>query len=229
MVEVMTASEDASPDASQNPWLSISAEDYEAHMGAAGAQQLKFLSEVFKNHLDEVRPETVAVLGCATGNGFEHIQAEVTKLVVGIDINSEYINVARDRFRERSWNLQLFCSDIKNIELEPRSFDLVSCALFFEHVEPSLVVAKALRWLKARGVLSTVIQLPSDTGKSVSDTGIESIKVLEPVTKLVAPDTVTDLAESAGLQLENATTTTLETGKSFRVLTYRMKSQGTGP
>ena len=216
----MTTLDELSP----NPWLSIPAADYEAHMGPAGAQQLEFLSEVFKNQLDNVRPETVAVLGCATGNGFEHIQAEVTNLVVGIDINPEYLDVARERFKEQSWDLQLFCSDIKNIELEPRSFDLVSCGLFFEHADPSMVIAKVFRWLKPRGVLSTVVQLPSDTGESVSDTGIKSVKLLEPVAKLVAPDILTDLAESAGLQLQNATTTTLSTGKSFRVLTYRMKA-----
>ena len=209
---------------STSPWLSIPAADYEAHMGPAGTQQLKLLSDVFKNQLAEVRPEAVAVLGCATGNGFEHVRAEVTNLVVGIDINPEYVDVARERFGKRDWDLQLFCSDIRNIELEPRSFDLVSCSLFFEHSDPPLVIAKAFRWLKPRGVLSTVVQLPSETGRSVSDTAIKSVRALEPVAKLVEPNTLTDLAQSAGFTLQNAATTTLATGKSFRVLSYRMKA-----
>ena len=86
------------------------------------------------------------------------------------------------------------------------------------------MIAKVFRWLKPRGVLSTVVQLQSDTGESVSDTGVESMKVLEPFAKLVAPEFLTELAESAGFQLQNATTTTLKTGKSFRVLTYRMRA-----
>jgi len=193
-------------------------------MGESGAQQLEFLSAVFKDVLDEFRPEAVAVLGCATGNGFEHIQNDITKLLVGIDFNPEYVDTARHRFSGLIPELQLFCSDIMSIELEPRSFDLVSSGLFFEHVDPKSVIAKVFRWLKPGGVLTTVLQLPSKTGESVSDTGIESMKVLEPVAKLVAPELLTDLAESAGFHLQNAKTVTLNTGKSFRVLVYRLKA-----
>ena len=193
-------------------------------MGKSGAQQLEFLSEVFKNLLEEFRPERVVVLGCATGNGFEHIQTDITKLLVGIDINPEYLDIARHRFSESIPDLQLFCSDIRNLELESRSLDLVSCGLFFEHVDPKLVVAKVFRWLKPGGVFATVLQLPSKTGETVSGTGIESMKLLESVAELVAPEFLTELAESAGFHLLDVKTVTLETGKSFRVLTYRLKS-----
>jgi len=192
-------------------------------MGSSGAQQLALLSSAFKELLDRYRPAKVAVLGCATGNGFEHVQADVTQLLVGIDINPEYIDVARDRFERRIPNLQLYCSDIKNIVLQPRTLDLVSCGLFFEHVDPKLVIAKVFRWLKPGGVFGTVLQLPSETGRSVSDTTIESVKALEPVARLVDPKTLDHLAESAGFRLLDGKTVTLEVGKSFRVLVYRLE------
>lgn len=207
----------------RNPWQTIPASDYEAHMGDSGAKQLTLLSVAFKDLLDEFRPEHVAVLGCATGNGFEHVQTDVTELLVGVDINSEYLDVARTRFANKLPNLQLVCSDISNIEIEPRSLDLVSCGLFFEHVDPQLVISKVYRWLKPGGILGTIVQLPSETGLSVEDTGIESVKALEPVSRLVDPETLSEMAETAGFVEIEAKTKTLETGKSFRVLVYRLK------
>ena len=208
----------------KNPWLSIPASDYETHMGESGARQLSMLSEVFKNLLDEFSPESVAVLGCATGNGFEHIRAEITRLLVGVDINPKYLEVARQRHCENIPGMQLFCSDIKNIELAPRSFDLVSCGLFFEHTDPELVVAKAFRWLKPGGVLGTVLQLANDSGNTVTDTGVDSIRSLESVTRLVSPDQLTQYAEKAGFRLLSKERLDLDTGKSFNTLVYRMKS-----
>ena len=208
----------------RNPWLSIPASDYEAHMGENGANQLPLLSKAFKDLLDEFRPESVAVLGCATGNGFEHVEADVTGLLVGIDINPEYLDVARSRFEAKIPNLQLFCSDVSKIVLEPRTIDLVSCGLFFEHVDPELVIAKVLRWLKPGGVFGTVVQLSSATGRSVADTGIESVKALESSARLIDPQLLRDLAEKAGFHQLETKTVALETGTSFQVLVYRLKS-----
>lgn len=208
----------------RNPWLSIPASDYEAHMGDSGARQLTFLGDAFKTVLDTYEPRRVAVLGCATGNGFEHVRPDDTELLVGIDINPEYVDVARSRFQDEIPNMQLFCSDITNIELEPRSMDLVWCGLFFEHVDPKLVVAKVFRWMRQGGVLGTVLQLQPESGSSVSDTGIESMKQLEPVSQLIEPKVLTDIAQSAGFLEEVAKTVTLDTGQSFRLLTYRLVS-----
>ena len=81
-----------------NPWLTISAEDYEAHMASPEVGQLQVLNQLFKVVLEEHRPESMAVLGCSTGNGFEHIDPSTTRRVVGIDINPSYLAVARKRF-----------------------------------------------------------------------------------------------------------------------------------
>ena len=71
-----------------NPWLSIPLEDYEGHMGSAGVRQLTVLAELFKSALDRCRPESVALLGVAGGNGLEQIDCAATKSIVGVDINS---------------------------------------------------------------------------------------------------------------------------------------------
>jgi hypothetical protein len=70
-----------------NPWLSISLEDYETHMGSEGVRQLSISAELFKCALDCCLPESVAVLGVAGGNGLEQIDCTAIKRIVGVDIN----------------------------------------------------------------------------------------------------------------------------------------------
>jgi len=70
-----------------NPWHTIQAEDYEGHMASPDVGQLQVLNKLFKTVLEEQRPVSVAILGCSTGNGFEHIDTAITRRVVGIDIN----------------------------------------------------------------------------------------------------------------------------------------------
>jgi hypothetical protein len=58
-----------------NPWLSIPAADYEAHMADPAVRQTPFLDAVFARALAAHRPQTVAILGCATGTGLGHLAA----------------------------------------------------------------------------------------------------------------------------------------------------------
>ena len=167
-----------------NPWLSIPAVDYEGHMGSPGVGQLQFLSRVFGELLAEVDPASIAVLGCATGNGFEHVRPERVRRLVGLDINREYIEVCRERYAAKIPGLELVCADLSSFELEPASMDLVHAALFLEYVDPAAVVEKASRWMRPPGLLTVVLQRPSAKGGTVSETGYTSLKILEPVINL---------------------------------------------
>ena len=75
----------------KNPWLSIPIDDYEGHMGSPAVAQLQPLSELFAGVLASSRPKSLAVFGCAAGNGFEHIDPSITERVVGVDINPAYL------------------------------------------------------------------------------------------------------------------------------------------
>ena len=79
-----------------NPWLGIPAADYEGHMGDPRVAQLRLLGDVFEESLREFRPAAVVVPGCATGNGFERIDPAATRRIVGIDINPEFLALARN-------------------------------------------------------------------------------------------------------------------------------------
>ena len=74
--ERISTPEGVKEQAMTNPWLTIPAEDYEAHMASPEVGQLQVLNQLFKMVLEEHRPESLAVLGCSTGNGFEHIDPQ---------------------------------------------------------------------------------------------------------------------------------------------------------
>ncbi len=218
----MTASDD--PEVS--PWLTIPWEDYEGHMGSPSVGQLQMLNEVLADVLREERPRALAVLGCATGNGFEHLDPQVTRLALGIDLNPNYLAVARRRFGRNLPGLLLVCGDLARFELAPGSLDLVHAALVLEYVEPHLVIRRAARWLRPGGTLAVVLQPSSECSGKVSATSFASLRCLEGVMRLVEPAVVRALALQAGLVEVKAETLVLESGKSFFLARYRSPAAG---
>jgi len=55
----------------EQPWLQVTLQDYEGHMGASGVGQLAPLADLFAEALAFCRPRSVAI--------------------VGIDINADYL------------------------------------------------------------------------------------------------------------------------------------------
>lgn len=190
-------------------------------MASAEVGQLQFLSRVFGSLLERYRPRRLAVVGCATGNGFEHVDPAVTRAVIGIDIHPGYLAVLRSRFGGKIPGMELRCEDVADCVLPPGSLDLVHCALVFEYVDPSIVVDRLVSWLSPGGVLSAVLQIESSGHESVTPTAFRSLERLGPVMRLVSPAKLGRLAARAGLECEESCVETLESGKRFHVGVYR--------
>jgi len=69
-------------------------------MSSPSVKQAQFLNRIFKEALTAFAPRSVAVPGCATGNGFEHIDSAITEQMIGIDINPESLAALHSRFCE---------------------------------------------------------------------------------------------------------------------------------
>jgi ubiquinone/menaquinone biosynthesis C-methylase UbiE len=207
-----------------SPWLSVPAADYEGHMGSPGVRQLEFLSRVFGELMTEYAPESLLLLGCATGNGLERVDPERTRRLVGLDINPEYLGICRERHGENIPGLELVCADFASFDLEAASIDFVHAALFFEYVDPSAAVEKVSRWLKPRGILAVVLQMPSDSCGKVSETGFTSVKALEPAIHLVDPALLGHIIREYGFSEVRSARETLASGKEFFLGVYRLES-----
>jgi SAM-dependent methyltransferase len=203
-----------------NPWLNIPAADYEGHMDSPNVDQLSFLASTFKETLVHHDCDTVALLGCATGNGLEHVKREFTHRVTAVDINPEYLEVLRQRYGNSVPGLEVVQDDLESCELEKQAYSLIFTGLVFEYLEPLALLQKIARWLQVDGILVTVLQLPAE-GTSVTETPYTSLKSLNSIMSLIDPKQFKIIAADVGLIAIEEKFITLETGKSFYIGTYQ--------
>lgn len=169
----------------ENPWHKIPAEDYEGHMSGENVLQLQALSKIFGNVISQTVPKSIMLLGCATGNGLEHLSGN--EKIICVDINPGYIELCRKRFSSKLPNMKLVCADLNKYDQQEELFDLVHAALIFEYIDVEPLLKKIFNWLKPGGHFSAVIQLESKITPAISETGFDSLKLLSPIHKLVNP------------------------------------------
>lgn len=205
-----------------NPWLGVPASDYEAHMADAAVRQTPFLAGALAGALRRHAPAAVAIPGCATGNGFEHLAARDRRgPVAAIDLNLEYLRIAQARHAARLPELLLVRADAERLELAPGRFDLVHAALLFEYVDPDAVLARITRWLRPGGALSVVLQVESAAAPPVTPTAWTSLRSLGSILRPVPPARFAERARAHGLLPGAPTLTRLPTGREFAVLDCR--------
>jgi ubiquinone/menaquinone biosynthesis C-methylase UbiE len=208
------------PGEPSNPWLEIPPGDYEGHMGSPPVGQLQLLNRLFKRVLTETRPEAVAVLGCTTGNGFEHFAPTITQSILGVDINPSYLQITWERYPDLQGRLELKCADLQTDCFGGRQFDLVHAALVFEYVDAEVVLAHIYRALKVQGKLSVILQMPNRGLPAVSHTPYKSLEKLAPVMHLFERQQFADLARQAGFTETKGEMITLPSGKEFFYAIY---------
>ena len=197
-----------------NPWTVVPAPDYERHMGPDGVDQLAPLSAIFQESYLAAQPDRVLLLGCATGNGLEHVNPAVTQSVTGVDVNLQYLGIARQRFMHLGPKLELFHSEAEKFRAPPASFNLVHAALIFEYLHPEVLVRRISEWLAPAGTATVVLQLPGGEGPPAPS---KTMQLIGKAMKLVPPDELTRLFEHYGLERKRARTIPLKYGKSFWV------------
>lgn len=196
-----------------SPWLSIPADDYEAHMGAIG--QSAALRQVFGRVYTTYRPRRLAVLGCTDGADFDLVDFTHTEFALGLDINPHYIERASARHRATDARLKFVCGDVVDVDIPGGPFDLIHAALLLEYVDPGMILRQIGGWLSPAGVCSVVTQDPHDRLGAVSNTPYSSLEVLADRMTLRSAAEVADFARSSGLQLFEQEPIALPGGKTF--------------
>lgn len=169
----------------RNPWLDIPLAEYEGHMSLPGVAQAQLLAEVFDRMLKTHRPQSVAVIGCVGGNGFERIDPEVTRRVVGVDLNALYVEQVKARFHDRLLTLELVVGDVQTEEVAFPPVDLTFMGLVLEYVDVEVVLKRTRSLLRNGGILGTVIQLPSSSFANVTPSPFASLQSLGGFMRLV--------------------------------------------
>ena len=129
----------------KNPWLDFPLSDYESHMALPEVAQAQLLAGIFSEQLAIHSPGSLAVAGCAGGNGFERIDPALTRRVVGADLNGRYLKAASARFETRFERLELVEGDIQTDAVAFPPVDMVYAALVLEYVDVEAVLGRMRR------------------------------------------------------------------------------------
>lgn len=205
-----------------NPWLEISHSDYENHMTEVG--QMQVLNNLTKYSLEKYQPINFALLGCSTGNGLEHINAEITQNVYAIDINSEYLKETKNEFDSKISNLVTINADIQHNELPIKHIDLFFVGLVLEYVNPEVALRKIIKTLHENGILMIVIQKTKKTS-FVSKTKFKSLEKLATISNEVDEEIMNQFIKSQNLAFIKKDEIELTENKSFITLEYKLKSK----
>ena len=204
-----------------SPWLTIPLADYERHMSLTKIAQSRMIADEFESALREHAPSSVAVVGCSGGNGFDRIDPRVTKRVVGIDINPDYVSVLRRRFSRRIPSLELWVGDIESARCPLRPVDLVYAALLLEYVEVTSTLKSLRSLLRPGGILRVLLQLPSRAVPEISPSPFLSLQSLSAIFKLRDPAQVRSAAASCGLTSMPSHKVALRSRKRFEILDFQ--------
>jgi hypothetical protein len=117
-----------------HPWQSIQLSDYEAHMSMDDIRQLQTLNDSMREQLQCYRTETIIILGVCAGNGLEHVDTSITRILYGVDINTDYLRMASLRHHGLSdIFVPLACNVAQEAEKLPHA-QLVIANLFVEYI-----------------------------------------------------------------------------------------------
>lgn len=208
-----------------NPWHTVPYADYERHMSHETVGQLAFLSEITQEKVAQRYPQTVAVYGACTGNGFAHLTEART--VYAVDLNPTYLSICADRYDPILNELALVPVDIDHdlVDIPPGSVDLIICHLFLEYVDLAKAFASFRAVLRPGGWLNVVLQRSNNTGW-VSNTGVTTLQPVAAIATEVADDVLRQHARP-DLLFAGSQTFRMPNGKSL--VSYDFTKAGDSP
>ncbi len=197
-----------------NPWLSIPLDDYEAHMSLPEVAQAQALASELEALPRRHRPSSMALAGCAGGNGLERVDAEITRRVVALDINPAFVATTQSRFGGSFARFEPIVCDIAATETAPfRPVELIFAGLLLEYVplEPALRFIRS--GLESGGIFGCVVQQESESLSRVSPSPFKSLEPLTDHMRMLTPEEVVAAAARTDLRLLGSHTLEMPNGK----------------
>jgi len=206
-----------------NIWEKVPLEDYEKHMSHETVGQQQLLSELTRKYLQRLTPKTTMFLGVSGGNGLEHIDNTITNKVYGIDINKEYLLETKIRFENRIADLELLNIDISSNFIKIARVDFIWAALILEYVAMSDCFKFIINNIQDNGHVLITIQVNNGVS-SISKTGIETVKLVGQIFKLVDSKDLLVFADRFGFAIIESEENLLPNGKILETFCFQKRA-----
>lgn len=206
----------------RNPWLDIPLCDYERHMASPEIAQARMLADQLALAVEENKPRSLALIGCAGGNGLETLIGGPTQRIVGIDINPHYVEITRSRFSKYFSQLEVYADDIGNLRSKIVPVELIVAALILEYVDMASAINTMKNLCVPDGKLVILLQNPAEKIQPVSPSPCTNLEILAPFMRLKKAGDVVSSCQAAGFALLASHQIALESGKRFSILTFKL-------
>ena len=183
--------------------------------------QNTYLADTLQYFVNGKAINSVAVIGCAGGNGFDRLAAVNIRRVVGVDVSPDYLAAAKHRYLGRFTCLELICADLSSEECCYDPTDLAFAALIFEYVDVAASLASLRRLVHPGGRVLTVLQLPHPGLAAVTPSPFASLSRLAPLLRLVEPAQFQEEAARVGFDVVSSLRRVLPSGKAFQEVLLR--------
>ena len=205
----------------KNVWLEIELEEYENHMSLPSIAQSQYLSNHFEKMLNLYNPKSVALLGCAGGNGLEVVKAKNIEKIICVDINPVYLHQAKNRYSTYFNNIEFICCDIASNDVSISEVELVYAGLLFEYVDNNRTLRNISKFLKTYGKLVIVLQVHSSEISEVSPSPYKNLEKLNKIFSFVTANEIIELSKRYGFELISKTRSELKSTKKFDEIIFR--------
>ncbi len=180
-----------------NPWNDIALSDYENHMSLDSVQQLQAMNSIMRDQFEAYPVDTAMVLGVAGGNGLEHVRRDKYRTVYGVDINSDYLKVVKERYSNLDGVLECLQTDLINEYDKLPDSQLVIANLLVEYIGYEAFMKAMMRVRPL--YISCVIQINTDEAAWVSDSPyLHAFDRLDEVHCQMEEQALTDAMEKTG-------------------------------
>lgn len=211
-----------------NPWTRTALADYEGHMGLPAIGQAALLAAAFQRAVAEARPRSVALLGCAGGNGLDALCGAGLERVVCVDVNPDYLAVLHARYATRLANLECHAGEMETFR-SPAPVDLVFGGLVLEYTRLPEAVASVADLLAAGGQFHAWLQRPAAGLATVSPSPFAAaLASVGEYFHYVDEADLIRLAQAQGLRFLGQQVETLPSGKSFAGLRFARVGSAAG-
>jgi len=204
-----------------NPWTQIALPDYEGHMALPSIGQAAMLADEFHKAVAARQPKSVALLGCAGGNGLDALYGSRVDRIVCVDINSTYLATLQQRHQAELPGLECHACQMETFR-SPRPVELVFGGLIFEYTRLEEALESVALLLTHGGDFYALLQLPVTGLATVSPSPYApALTGVAAFFRHVDTHTMIGLAEAKQLQLVEDRLIRLASGKSFALLRFR--------